>query len=132
MPPVSPWGAAWALFKKFWFVLPIVGLAFAVLWLRADVASAKADRDTAKAEAAILKGVNDQNAKVMEGYLEQRLANDEIVRQLGEAMQGNANRETNVRIEVEKEARNEPASRDWLNQPIPNGLRRVIEQPPAR
>jgi hypothetical protein len=130
MPPVSPWGAAWALFKKFWFVLPIAGLAFAVLWLRADVADAKADRDKAQAEAALLKTVNEQNAKVMEGYLEQRLANDAIVGQLVGAMQGNAERETNVRIEVEKEARNEPAVRDWLNQPIPNGLRRIIEQPP--
>lgn len=130
MGAVSPWGAAWALLKKFWFVLPIAGLFFAVLWLRADVASAKADRDTAQAEATLLKGVNEQNAKVMEGYLEQRLANDAIVMQLGEALKGNAERETNVRIEVEREARNDPVVRDWLNQPIPNGLRRVVE--PAR
>lgn len=132
MPPISPWQAAFALLKKFWFVVPIAGLLFYALWLRADVADAKADRDKAQAEAALLKTVNEQNAETMKGYLEQRLANDAIVGQLVASMQDNADRETNVRVEVEKEARNEPAVRDWLNQPIPNGLRRVIEQRPAR
>ena len=85
--------------------------------------------DRAEAKAATLEIVNKTNAKVIEGFTQQRIANDAIIQQLTGARTANATRETTVRTIIEKEARNDPVVRDWLNQPVPSGVRRAINTP---
>lgn len=120
---------ALALLKRYWHWLAIAGLVMALLYMRGDLASMKADKDKAEAKAATLQAVNDTNAKVIEGFAAQRLANDAIIQQLAGARTANATRETTVRTIIEKEARNDPVVRDWLNQPVPSGVRRAINTP---
>lgn len=118
-----------ALFKKYWHWLAIAGLVMALLYMRGDLAHMQADKDKAEAKAATLQAVNDQNAKVIEGFTEQRIANDAIIQQLTTARSGNAARETTVRTIIEREARNDPTVRDWLNQPVPSGVRGAVNAP---
>lgn len=120
---------ALVLLKRYWHWLAIAGLVMALLYMRGDLASMKADKDKAEAKAATLQAVNDTNAKVIEGFAAQRLANDAIIQQLAGARTANATRETTVRTIIEKEARNDPVVRDWLNQPVPSGVRRAINAP---
>lgn len=120
---------ALAFAKRFWHWFVIAGLVFVVLFMRGDIASLKSDKDKAEARAATLQGVNDTNAKVIEGFAAQRLANDAIIQRLGAIKAGNVERETTVRTIIEKEARNDPVVRDWLNQPVPSGVRDAINAP---
>lgn len=120
---------ALTLLRRYWPFLAIAGLVMALLYMRGDLASMKADKDRAEAKAATLQAVNDTNAKVIEGFAAQRLANDAIIQRLGEIKTLNLGRETTVRTIIEKEARNDPVVRDWLNQPVPIGLQRAINAP---
>ena len=120
---------ALALLRRYWPFLAIAGLVMVVLYMRGDIASLKADKDRAETKAATLESVNKTNAKVIEGFAAQRLANDAIIQQLAGARTANATRETTVRTIIEKEARNDPVVRDWLNQPVPSGVRRAINAP---
>lgn len=120
---------ALVLLKRYWHWLAIAGLVMALLYMRGDLAHMQADKDKAEAKAATLQAVNDQNAKVIEGFAEQRIANDAIIQQLAGARSANASRETTVRTIIEKEARNDPVVRDWLNQPVPSGVRGAINAP---
>lgn len=120
---------ALALLKRYWHFVAIAALVFVVLYMRGDIASLKSDKDKAEAKAATLESVNKTNARVIEGFAAQRLANDVIIRKLGEVKAGNVTRETTVRTIIEKEARNDPVVRDWLNQPVPIGLQRAINAP---
>lgn len=120
---------ALALLRRYWPFLAIAGLVMALLYMRGDIASLKADKDRAEAKAATLESVNKTNARVIEGFAAQRLANDAIIQQLAGARTANATRETTVRTIIEKEASNDPVVRDWLNQPVPSGVRRAINTP---
>lgn len=120
---------ALALLKRYWHFVVIAALVFVVLYMRGDIASLKSDKDKAEARAATLQGVNATNAKVIEGFAAQRLANDAIIQRLGQVKAGNVERETTVRTIIEREARNDPVVRDWLNQPVPSGVRDAINAP---
>jgi hypothetical protein len=120
---------ALAFAKRFWHWFAIAGLVFVVLYMRGDIASLKGRAEQAETKAATLQAVNDTNARIIEGFSEQRLANDAIIQSLAGKRTANAEREVEVRTVIEREARNEPAVRDWLNQPIPNGVRRAINPP---
>jgi hypothetical protein len=116
-------------FKKFWHWFALAGLLLVVLYMRGDIASLKGRANAAEVKAATLQKVNDANAEVIKGFSEQRLANDAIIQSLAGAKTANATRETTVRTIVEREARNDETVRDWLNQPIPIGVRRAISPP---
>lgn len=120
---------ALALLKRYWHFLAIAALVFVVLYMRGDIASLKSERDKAEAKAETLQAVNDTNAKVIEGFAAQRLANDAIIQRLAEVKAGNVERETTVRTIIEREARHDPVVRDWLNQPVPSGVRGAINAP---
>ncbi|QJD54502.1 hypothetical protein P9A30_gp60 [Sphingomonas phage Lucius] len=120
---------ALALLRRYWPFLAIAGLVMALLYMRGDIASLKAAKDRAEAKAATLESVNKTNARVIEGFTQQRIANDAIIQQLTGVKTANAERETTVRTIIEKEARNDPVVRDWLNQPVPSGVRRAVNTP---
>ena len=118
-----------AFAKRFWHWFALAGLLLVVLYLRGDNASLEGRAKAAETKAATLQAVNDTNAEVIKGFSEQRLANDAIIQSLTGAKASNATRETTVRTIVEREARNDPTVRDWLNQPIPSGVRGAINAP---
>jgi hypothetical protein len=120
---------ALALLKRYWHFVAIAALVFVVLYMRGDIASLEGRATAAESKAATLQAVNDTNVKVIEGFAAQRLANDAIIRKLGEVKAGNVERETTVRTIIEREARNDPTVRDWLNQPVPSGVRGAINAP---
>lgn len=120
---------ALSLLRRYWPFLAIAGLVMALLYMRGDLASMKADKDAAETKAATLESVNKSNVAIIEGFAAQRLANDAIIQRLGEIKAGNVERETTVRTIIEREARNDPTVRDWLNQPVPSGVRGAINAP---
>lgn len=120
---------AFAFVRRFWPFGVIFALTLAVLWLRGDNASLKGRAEQAETRAATLQEVNDQNAAILKGFSEQRLANDEIIRQLTGARSANATRATEARSTIEKAARNDKAVGDWFNQPVPIGVLRVVNTP---
>lgn len=120
---------ALAFAKRYWHWFALAGLLFVVLYMRGDIASLKSRAEQAEAKAATLEAVNKTNAKVIEDFAAQRLANDAIIQQLTAGRQATATRETTVRTIVEKEARNDPQVRDWLNQPVPVSVRNAVNTP---
>lgn len=115
--------------RKFWPFLIIAGLAFTVLYLRGDVASLKGRAEAAETKAKTLQAVNDSNVEIIVGFTEQRVANDAIIARLLDVKAGNATRETTVRTIVEREARNDPAVRTWLDTPVPDSVRAAVNAP---
>ncbi len=125
MTPLTPVG----FLLKFWHWFAIAALVGVLLFMRGDLASMKAAKDKAETRAATLQAVNDTNAKVIAGFAAQRLANDEIIKALGVARQTNNDRETTVRVAIERERNVDPVVRDWLSQPVPSGVQRAINPP---
>lgn len=112
--------------RKFWPFILAAGLVMVILFQRGDLAMSEAKREAAEQREANLRAVNDQNVKTIEGLTEQRIANEAIVRALIDSKADNANRETTVRVAIEKEARNNEAVRNWLDLPIPAGVRAIL------
>lgn len=117
------------LLRRYWYLIVIAALVFVLLYMRGDMTSLESAKEKAETKAATLQAVNDTNAKVIEGFTAQRIANDAIIKQLSEAKSANVVRETNTRTIIEEAKRNDPAASSWVNTPVPDSLRRAINAP---
>jgi hypothetical protein len=121
----------WKLALKASPFIAIGLLLMAVLWLRGNNAKIAGERDQAVIVRDLYKKANDQNKLVIEGFAKQRIDNDAIATAVASKLEGNRARTEQSRRQL-REAQNDPNVRNWANQPVPNGMRRILETPPRR
>lgn len=110
--------------------LAILGLIVYVLILREGNASLEGERDTARIERDQFKASAEQNAAVIEGFSKQRLDNDAIARAVSAAVTANQRRTEQTRQAL-KEVQNDPIVREWAIVPIPDLVRRLLNDEPS-
>lgn len=99
----------------------------ALLWVKIDLAKTKGDLALKTAEAAQLKKTNEQNARVIEGFTQQRIDNDAIAEAIAARLNLNRAQTEKVRVQL-KEARNDPTVRDWAAMPVPDLVKRLLNE----
>lgn len=121
--------ALWALFKRFWFVIPLVALAFIVLFQRNTITGRTAERDAAQAQAAQLQETNEANQDIIEALAQARIDNDAIAEAVAARIGEVRTREVNTRTIIERAKQDDPVVRDWANEPIPSSVRGALNTP---
>ncbi len=121
-----PWLAIWQVFRKFWYVVPLLGLTFALLWLRTDLADKRTELATASAKNADLTKANKDAATVIAAFAAQRLSNEAIADLVAAKIKVTNTREVNYQTTIQRIA-NEPAIRDWRAVPVPVGVRSALQ-----
>ncbi len=117
---------AWPIIKRLWWILPIVGLSFAVLWLRADISAKAAKLAVADAKNADLTKANKDAQTVIAAFAQQRIDNDAIAELVAAKIKVTNTREVNYQTTIERIAANDPAVRDWRAVPVPASVREAL------
>ena len=122
---------SWASALKLapWLAIALLGAA--VLWLRGDLASAKAERDAAQVRVADMEAANASLAESLDLVRRQRADNDAIAQMLSAALAGNSARETITRETITEVSRNDPETRAWADTPVPLGVRDGLRADPV-
>lgn len=120
---------AWAILKRLWPLFVIIPLVFAILFMRATIASKQAALDLKTVEAKNLSEANAANAKFIEGLTKQRLDNDAIADAIAARLSVNNTREIHTREVIERAIRDDAKVRDWASVPVPNGVRSALAAP---
>lgn len=121
--------ALWALFKRFWFVIPIVALAFIVLFQRNTITGRTAERDAAVKAEAQVREANRSQEETIRRMAGARIDNDAIAEAVAARIGDVRTREVNTRTIIERAKANDPQVRDWADSPIPNGVRGALNPP---
>jgi len=117
---------SWAIIRKF---APFVAIALLIgvfLWQRNSLTDVHAKLDAKSAEAAQLAKANEANAKVIEGFSQQRIDNDAIATAVAAKVSGNATREVQTQTIIKEAVKNDPTVRAWADSPIPDGVRSAV------
>lgn len=110
---------------KFAPYIAIALLIGVILWFRADLTSAKAERDAVKIEVDQLRKTNAANQRTIENFSRRQIDNDAIAAAVNAALSSNRQNADRIAIEL-KEARNDPVVRDWADTPVPASVRRSL------
>ena len=118
---------AFAIIRKFWYVLPLVGLTFAVLFMRGSLAHKDTELVTAHAQVADLTKANKDAQIVIESFAAQRIDNDAIATLVAAKIKVTNTREVNYQTTIQRIANNDPAVRDWRAMPVPASVRSALQ-----
>lgn len=121
--------AMWALFKRFWFVLPLVALIFIVLFQRNTITGRTAERDAAVKAEAQVREANRSQEETIRRMASARIDNDAIAAAVAAKLGDVKTREVNTRTIIERAKVNDPNVRDWADRPIPDSVRGAINTP---
>lgn len=122
--------AIWVLVKKFWWAVPLAGLAIALFFVREDLKSKSAQLDTAKTRVTDLTNANASQAKSLAAVQAQRVDNDAIATAVAAKVGTNTVHETQTRTIIEKAAQNDPVVRNLLDTPLPDSVRQALRADP--
>lgn len=106
--------------------LAILGLLFAVAFIRGDKIKAEAKAAAAVTEAKALREVNKQNANSFTQLAQSQRQNDALVQDLHVKVSAIKLREVNTRQAIKEVYRNDPVARDWSAVSIPGGVQRAL------
>ncbi len=115
------------ILRKFWYVVPLIGLTFALLFMRVSLAHKDTQLVTAKAQVEDLTKANKDAQIVIKRFEQQRLDNDAIASLVAAKIKVTNTRETNYQTTIERIANNDPQVRDWRNVPVPDSVRRTLQ-----
>lgn len=115
-----------AIIRKFWYVVPLVGLMFAVLFMRASLAHKDTQLVTAHAQVEDLTKANKDAQIVIKSFAQQRIDNDAIASAVASKIKITNTRETNYQTTIERIA-GEPQVRDWRAVPVPASVRGALQ-----
>ncbi len=121
----------WAVVRKFWYVLPLVGLLLLVLWQRNSLTDKTAKLDAANVQVTSLTSANKADQDAFAALRGARVDNDAIAAAIAAKLGDNRTIETNTRTIIERAARDDPATRDWASQPVPLSVRGALHASPA-
>ena len=124
-------GAAlvWAFIKRFWYVAPLIALAFIVLFQRNTITDRTAKLDASVKAEAQLRETNKANADIIEALSQRRVDNDAIAEAVAAKLGTVKTREVNTRTIIERAKANDPNVRDWADRPIPDSVRGALNTP---
>ena len=117
---------SWALVRKFWWLPLLIALAGVVLWQRNTITDKSAKLAAAEVRVTDLTKANKTLSDFQAGLEKMRVDNDAIATAVAGKIQLNNTREIHTRVEIEKAVRDDPATRDWANQPIPDSVRKAL------
>lgn len=115
--------AALALVKRFWYVIPLVGLLITVLVMRNDLTDKTAKLDAANVRVTDVTAANKGLSTALDKVNAARVDNDAIATAVAAKLGTNTVRETNTRTIIEKAAANDPAVRNLVDTPLPDSVR---------
>lgn len=119
--------AAWPLIKRFWWIIPLVGLVFTILIMKADISAKAALLTTRNAQVADLTKSNKDAADVINRLAAARIDNDAIAEAVASKVGTNTVRETHTNTIIERAGHNDPKVHDWLSEPIPASVRGALQ-----
>lgn len=117
---------AWAFLKRFWPFAIIIALVFVVLFQRTAVIKAEADTATVKTELAGAKEANEHNTQLIDRFHMTREQNDAVILDLLEQQRLAGQRSDKATTIIKEAIRNDPATRDWADTPLPDSVRRAL------
>ncbi len=96
-------------------------------WLFWSRANLKADLVQAEANVATLQGANRAKAKVIEGLRNFAKDTDKALTQRDQALKDITAQREALRQQIEGVMRNDPKARVWADEPLPESVRRLLE-----
>jgi hypothetical protein len=111
---------------RFWYVPIVVGLVVAVLLMRVDLATAKADKVLADAQVTSVSKANQSLVSQLTQQKLQRTANDLAYITAQKAMVHDRVIETHTETIIEKAANDDTKVRAWVDTPLPNSVRAAL------
>lgn len=118
--------AALALLRRFWYVLPIVGLLIWALLMRNDLTEKKAKLDAAQARVNDVTTANQSLNAQMSQIRLQRIDNDTIALKVAAAIDKNKIVETHTQTIIEKAVAHDPVTKSWADSPLPSSVRDAL------
>lgn len=119
-----------AILKRFWYVIPLLGLLITVLVMRNDLTNTHAKLDAAQVRVTDLTKANKTLSDFQAGLAAMRVDNDAIATAIAGKIQINNTREVHTREVIEKAVRNDPATRSWADSPVPVSVRAALRPNP--
>lgn len=119
----------WAFFKRFWFVFPLIALAFIVLHQRNTITGRTVERDAALKAEAQVREANRSQEETIRRMASARIDNDAIAAAVAAKLGDVKTREVNTRTIIERAKVNDPQVRNWADSPIPNSVRGALNTP---
>jgi len=118
-----------SLLARFWYAVPIAGLAVAVWFLHEDNAVKAAKLEAAAQQVKTVTAANAGLLAAIDAAKAQRVDNDAIAAAVAAKVGGNTTRETNTRTIIEKAVANDPKVADWASSPLPSSVREALRTP---
>lgn len=121
-----PWLEIWTVLRKFWYVMPIIGLTFALLFVRVSLAKKETQLATSQASIASLTKANKDAQIVIAAFAQQRIDNDAIASLVAAKIKITNTREVNYQTTIQRIAANDPTVRDWRAVSVPISVRGAL------
>lgn len=115
-----------SIVRRFWYVIPLVGLTFALLFMRASLAHKDTELTVANAHAVDLTKANADAKLQLDKLAANRIDNDAIASAVAAKVGVNTVRETNTRTIIERAGQNDPKVSTWLREPVPSSVRGAL------
>lgn len=117
---------ALALLKRFWYVIPLVGLLITVLVMRNDLTDKTAKLDAANTRVTDVTAANKGLSTALDQVKAARVDNDAIANAVAAKIGTNTVRETVTHTTIEKAAANDPAVKAVVDTPLPQSVRDAL------
>lgn len=117
---------ALTLLRKFWYVIPLVGLLITVLVMRNDLTDKTAKLDAANTRVTDVTEANKGFKEALDKVNAARVDNDAIANAVAAKIGTNTVRETVTHTTIEKAAANDPAVRTLVDTPLPDSVRNAL------
>ena len=116
------------LLKRFWPVIPIVGLAVALWFSNEGRKTARADEATAKQYAATVTEANGRLAGALDTMKQMRVDNDAIATAVAVKLGVNTARAADTKAAIEKAVNDDPKARNWSGDAVPDSVRKALHR----
>jgi hypothetical protein len=124
---LTGFAAAWPLIKRFWWLVPLIGMMFAILIMKANLAHKDEVITTANAKNADLTKANADSKRQIDNFAAQRIDNDAIAAAIVVKQGTNTVREINTRTIIEKAGKDDAQVATWNNTSVPVSVRRALQ-----
>lgn len=112
--------------RKFWYVVPLVGLLVWALIIRNDLTEKKANLAAAENHVKDMAAANQSLNAQMSQIRLQRIDNDTIALKVAAAIDKNKVVETHTQTIIEKAAAHDPVTKSWADSPLPSSVRDAL------
>lgn len=112
--------------RRFWYVLPIVGLLIWGLYIQNELTEKRANLAAAQSRITDMTTANQSLNAQMSQIRLQRIDNDTIALKVAAAIDRNKIVETHTQTIIEKAAAHDPVTKSWADSPLPSSVRDAL------